>query len=526
MLRHLHIRNYALIRSLDIDFNEGFSVLTGETGAGKSIILGALNLVMGARADLTAITEGESLCVIEAEFDSVSPVDKGDIVIRRELHASGRSRSFVNDEVISQADLRALAARLIDIHSQHANLLLADDSFRLTVVDSIAQNSPLREAYTTAYEAHVEAARALSNLREMAARSRKDADYVQFQFHQLDEANLVEGEMSELEQEQHMLANATEILQRLGEAHHVLDNDEGGIVSALRSCRLADVDSSLQQRIDSTIIELRDILESIDHLYDSVEVNPTRLAEVEDRLDTLYTLCRKFNVQTVDELIALRDQLGQQMEAIDSFDDRIAALEKEEKAAYQTMVKAAEALTESRLAVRQSISLRLIESCRTLGIAHANLDIAVTPLASYTPSGHDDVQILFAANLGQSLHPISNIASGGELSRVMLSVKALIASTNGLPTILFDEIDTGVSGEIATRMGAIMKQMGTSRQIIAISHLAQVAVQAEQQYLVYKQDENDHTETHIRLLSPAEREQYIHDFYATISRAIASQDAQ
>lgn len=527
MLRHLHIRNYALIKELDIDFDSGFQVLTGETGAGKSIILGALNLVMGARADLKAIREGEKLCVIEAEFETPSGLsDKGDsIVIRRELNASGRSRSFVNDEVVTQVELKDLAARLIDIHSQHESLLLGDSLYQLGIVDTIAGNEELLGLYRTAYEAFRQTEHALLELRSLADRTRKDADYVAFQWGQLDEAHLTAGEVEELEQEQYRLSHAEEIGQHLSQAIAALDSEEAGAISLLRQCRIADADRSLQERIDSVLIELRDICDEAERLADRVEVNPERLNEVEERLDLLNTLCRKHNVPSVEDLIGIRDQLAEQMQQIDGFDEQIAALNRQCEQQRLAMQQAADRLTAGRQAVRTTISERIADSCRQLGIRHARIDLDIQPLPDYTENGHDDVQILFAANLGQSLRRVSEVASGGEISRVMLSIKALVASTNGLPTIIFDEIDTGVSGDIASQMGRIMQEIAATRQVIAITHLAQVAVQAKRQYLVYKQDETDHTETHIRLLTESEREQYVNEVYATISRAIASKDA-
>lgn len=508
MLQHLHIQNYALISHLDIDFTEGFSILTGETGAGKSIILGALALVMGARADLKTITEGEDRCVIEADF--------GEYLIRRELNRNGRSRSLVNDEVVTQTELKELANKLIDIHSQHENLLLSNDLFQLSVVDAIAGNSSEQSAYSAAYSAFRDAEKALRDLENLAAKSRSDQDYIAFQFEQLEQASLNnENELTELEDEEYRLNHVEQLKAQLQTAMQTLDNDEGGAAELIRTARQAMQDQEeLHNRLQSVEIELKDIIAEINHLAENTEYNPERLQWVQERLDLINTLLRKHNLQTVAELMSLRDQLGEQMNKIASFDEEINRLRNEMSAAKQRMDKAAQALTKSRQAVRQTIAKQLITDLSQLGIAHANVDIAITPAEDYNETGHDNVQFLFAANLNQSLRPVSEVASGGEISRFMLCVKALIASTNGLPTIIFDEIDTGVSGEVATQMGRIMRQMAQSRQIIAITHLPQIAAQAEEQFRVYKADTSTRTETHIIRLSEEER---IRDIAAMLS---------
>lgn len=503
MLQHLHIQNYALISHLDIDFENGFSVLTGETGAGKSIILGALALVMGSRADLKTITEGEERCIIEADF--------GEYLIRRELNRNGRSRSLVNDEVVTQIELKALANKLIDIHSQHENLLLGDDNFQLSVVDAIAHNGNERLHYATCYTHYREAEKALHDLQTLAAKTRKDQDYVAFQFEQLDKAQLNDpNEQEQLEEEEYRLSHVEQLKASLAHALQALDSDEGGALELVRSARneLSDI-ASLSERLQSVEIELKDITAETSRLEESTELDPQRLQEVQERLDLFNTLLRKHNVQTLAELIALRDELGQQMQQIASFDEEIAHLQNELDTALEHLHDASEALTKSRDKVREEIAHRLTADLSQLGIAHAKVDIAITPLEDYTETGHDNVQFLFAANLNQSLRRVSEVASGGEIARFMLCVKALIASTNGLPTIIFDEIDTGVSGEVATQMAKIMRQMADNRQIIAITHLPQIAAQANAQYKVYKADTDTRTETHIARLNDTERVQEI-----------------
>lgn len=501
MLTHLHIRNYALISHLDIDFHEGFSVMTGETGAGKSIILGALNLMMGARADIKSITEGEERCVIEATFGE-------DLIIRRELSANGRSRSFVNDEIVTQTELKALARQLIDIHSQHESLMIGDDLFQIQVVDAIAGNTAEREAYSHAYISYQEAIAALREAQALAKKAQADADYLQWQYTQLLEAQLVAGEIEELEEEEYRLSHAEEIQTALAQALQQLDSDHGAL-SLIHSTRLSDADSALAERIDSVEIELKDIVSDIQRLYDRTERDPMRLEQVQERISMLQTLMKKHHVQTVDELITLRDELATQVQRIENIDEDLARLQAEVDTAHSALSIAAEALTTSRLAPCNLIASRLVEDMVRLGVPHAKVAVDIQPTNDFSETGKDNVQFLFAANLNQSLRRVAEVASGGEISRLMLCIKSLIASSNGLPTIIFDEIDTGVSGAIASQMGEIMRQMAQSRQIITITHLPQVAARCEQHYLVYKEDTDIRTETHIRQLSDQEHDMEI-----------------
>ena len=501
MLTHLHIRNYALISHLDIDFHEGFSVMTGETGAGKSIILGALNLVMGARADIKSITEGEERCVIEATFGE-------DLIIRRELSANGRSRSFVNDEIVTQTELKALARQLIDIHSQHESLMIGDDLFQIQVVDAIAGNTAEREAYSHAYISYQEAIAALREAQALAKKAQADADYLQWQYTQLLEAQLVAGEIEELEEEEYRLSHAEEIQTALAQALQQLDSDHGAL-SLIHSTRLSDADSALAERIDSVEIELKDIVSDIQRLYDRTERDPMRLEQVQERISMLQTLMKKHHVQTVDQLITLRDELATQVQRIENIDEDLARLQAEVDTAHSALSIAADALTASRLAPCNRIASRLVEDMVRLGVPHAKVAVDIQPTNDFSETGKDNVQFLFAANLNQSLRRVAEVASGGEISRLMLCIKSLIASSNGLPTIIFDEIDTGVSGAIASQMGEIMRQMAQSRQIITITHLPQVAARCEQHYLVYKEDTDVRTETHIRQLSDQEHDMEI-----------------
>ena len=497
MLKHLHIQNYALISHLDIDFENGFSVLTGETGAGKSIILGALALVLGARADSKAITDGEDKCIIEAEFD--------DCIIRRELYANGKSRSFVDDSVVTLQELKVLANRLIDIHSQHANLLIENADFQLEVIDAIAQNEALQEKYSSQYESYTAAVEALLKLQALAKKSQQDSDYIQYRYKLLDEAGLQDGELEELETEQYQLSHAEEIRSALETVVQAINGEQGSAVEALRSCHLDEAAADLQERIDSVRIELQDIAEEAEHKLNHIEMDPQRLQWVEERMDSLNGLLHKFNAENIGELIKTRDELAEQVNRLDSFDFDIAQAQKEVETQKAALTKIAQDLTKSRKTVIPQICSTLIDGLKRLGVAHANVDIQLTPTPDFTPKGCDEVQIRFAANLNQSLRNVSEVASGGEISRLMLCVKALIASTKGLPTIIFDEIDTGVSGNIAGQMATIMKEMATHRQIIAITHLPQIAAMGEHHYKVYKADTDKRTETHISRLTDDER---------------------
>ena len=497
MLKHLHIQNYALISHLDIDFEDGFSVLTGETGAGKSIILGALALVLGARADSKAITDGEDKCIIEATFD--------DIIIRRELYANGKSRSFVDDSVVTLQELKALATRLIDIHSQHANLLIENANFQLEVVDAVAQNDALLAEYSASYERYTAALEALHRLQELAKKSKTDADYIQYRYQLLNDAALESGELESLEAEQYQLSHAEEIRAALLTAVEALNGEQGSAIDALRACRLDEAAADLQERIDSARIELQDIAEEAERKLNHIEMDPQRLAWVEERMDTLNGLLHKFSAENIDELIRMRDELAEQVNRLDSFDFDIQQAQKTLEAEKKALTVHASNLTKSRKTILPHICEALMSGLKRLGVTHANVQIQITPTEDFTPRGCDEVQILFAANLNQSLRPVSEVASGGEISRLMLCVKALIAHTKGLPTIIFDEIDTGVSGDIATQMATILREMAGHRQIIAITHLPQIAALGTHHYKVYKADTATRTETHISRLNADER---------------------
>ena len=497
MLKHLHIQNYALITHLDIDFNAGFSVLTGETGAGKSIILGALALVLGARADSKVITDGETKCIIEAEFD--------DCIIRRELYSNGKSRSFVDDSVVTLQELKALSNRLIDIHSQHANLLIENMEFQFGVIDTIADNETLLSDYTQCFEQYLQAAQALQDIQSLAQKSQQEADFIQYRYKILEEANLQSGELEQLEQEQYRLSHAEELRTALDHTIHILTGENGSVTDLLRVCNIENVAANLQERIESARLELQDISQEAERYFNNIEMDPQRLAWVEERIDQLNGLMYKFSAQSIDELIEEHNQLGDKVNRLDSFDYEIEQAQKKLDALKTSLTQKANALTQSRTNTIPSICKRIIEGMKNLGIPHAKVEIPILPTDDFTPNGCDSLQLLFAANLNQSLRPVSEVASGGETSRLMLCIKSLIASSKGLPTIIFDEIDTGVSGNIATQMATIMQEMGATRQIIAITHLPQIAALGQTHYKVYKADTESRTETHIRQLDNEER---------------------
>lgn len=507
MLRHLHIQNYALITHLDIDFTAGLTVLTGETGAGKSIILGALGLVMGGRADTKAISEGCDKCIIEATFD--------DAIVRRELYATGKSRSFIDDSLAGLAELKTFATKSIDIHSQHENLLLEDDAFQLSIVDALAQNEAQRDDYIQKYNTFLAIQKELADLQQLATKSKEDQDYLTYQYNELDTAQLRAGEVVELESEATRLRHIQETKEGITTAYKCLDNEDeqrGSVLTLLCEAThfiekvtdfLPDKESVLP-RLNSCYADLKDIKDTLMRLNADIEEAPERLAEIEERLDTLYHLLKKHHVETDTELIGVRDKMKEQLQQITSFDERISTLKQSLTVAEGELKHSAEVLTQTRVGTRQLICESLKANLIKLGIPHANMDIQITP-CEYTPSGADNIQFLFAANLNQTLQPIKSIASGGELSRIMLCIKALVATTKGLPTIIFDEIDTGVSGEIANQMGLLMQQMATTRQIITITHLPQIACRGQQHYKVFKSDTSSRTETNICVLSQDER---------------------
>jgi DNA repair protein RecN (Recombination protein N) len=525
MLKSLYISNYALISELHIDFNAGFSVITGETGAGKSIILGALSLILGQRADNKSIKIDAEKCVIEAEFDistyrhlhqffSNNDLDNESevCIIRRELTNTGKSRAFINDTPVSLNLIRDLSNRLLDIHSQHENLLLSNDAYQLEVVDTIAQNSDVLADYRQIYLQWRNLQVELKQLQKNAEKQNADLDYIQFQFQQLYDANLVEDEQEMLELEQETLSHAEEIKSELQKAHQFLVEEnmslpllKDGISALLHIKSFIPEGNNWFDRLQSTYIELKDITAEMNSFEERLEFNPARLEMVQNRLSEIFTLQKKYKVTTVEELIKIRDNFENQLLQIDSFEDEIIALKKKISDAFEQLKNLAQLVTNSRKKACKPIQNHLIEQLTKLGMLNIQFQVAITTSSDYTENGNDEVQFLFSANKNRAVLPVTQIASGGEVSRLMLSIKSLVAHKSDLPTIIFDEIDTGVSGEIAHRMGEIMQSMSSEMQVITITHLPQIAAKGKQHYRVYKDDSGEQTQTHIHLLTPTER---------------------
>lgn len=526
MLRSLYIQNYALIEKLDISFETGFSVITGETGAGKSIILGAIGLLLGQRAEVKAIRRGASKCVIEARFDisayGMRPFfeeneleyDEEECILRREVQASGKSRAFINDTPASLTQVKELGEQLIDVHSQHQNLLLNKEGFQLNVLDILAHNDAALEKYHACYNEWKQTERELAELMALAEKSRADEDFIRFQLEQLEEAQLVEGEQDELEQESEVLSHSEEIKAGLYRIEQSFFSDEGGLISSLKDNlntlnnlqRVYPPAKELAERMESTYIELKDISQEVSSQGESVEFNPVRLEEVNNRLNLIYSLEQKHRVQTLDELMALTDEYRSKLSDITSYDERIAELTDRKEQQFALVKQQAEVLTQARAAAAREVEKQLASRLVPLGMPNVRFQVEMGLKKEPGVQGEDTVNFLFSANKNGTLQNISSVASGGEIARVMLSIKAMIAGAVKLPTIVFDEIDTGVSGEIADRMADMMQEMGDrNRQVISITHLPQIAARGRAHYKVYKIDSDTETNSHIRRLTDDER---------------------
>ncbi len=514
-----------MIDSLEIDFEPGFSVITGETGAGKSIILGALSLILGQRADMKAIKQGESKCVIEGSFD-VSAYDlrafceeKGidydpdSYILRREILSTGKSRAFINDSPVSLTDLKELGSQLIDIHSQHQNLLLSDTRFQMQVVDALAGNKELLSRYQQAFHQYKQSEKALAELREAVRKSKEEEDYLRFQIESLTEAALQEGEQEELENELETLTHAEDIKSALFKIHSLLSDDDKGIVLGLKeglntSQQLAKVyarSEEISERLQTAYIDLKDLASEMDKLANDVEFNPERLAFIESRLDLIYTLQKKYHVNTVPELLALYEEFKQKIENIESSDQQVEALEKEVHEKSEKVFALAKQLTDSRTSITDSFEKDLTDRVAYLGMPNIRFRSEIITEKHPNIYGLDSVLFQFSANKNVPLQPVAEIASGGEISRLMLCLKSMIAGATALPTIIFDEIDTGVSGEIADKMGEVMREFGKNMQVLAITHLPQIAAKGKAHYKVYKSDDEHTTTTNLVRLSDEER---------------------
>ena len=525
MLKHLYIKNFTLIDELDISLYEGFSVITGETGAGKSIILGAIALLLGQRADSKTIKQGADKCVIEANFDlsryDMQPFfdendieyDAGDCIIRRELTAAGKSRAFINDTPVALSMLKELGDQLMDVHSQHQNLLLNKQDFQLEVVDIIADDATQLAKYQSTYVEYLKAEKELGEMMLTIERNRENLDFLQFQYEELTNANLTEGEQEELEQRSETMEHSEDIKSALYTTDNALSGEQNGVIESLRTSLSAlrnivsvypEV-SELIQRIDSSYIELKDVSHEISSLLESVDFDPAELDQVNSRLDRIYELEKKYHVDTVEDIIAKRDSIYKQLEAIQGGDESLDVLKARRHQLEEQARKEAEVLTKLRTKAAKTIEAEMRKRLVPLGMPHVRFSIQLTAV-ELGANGADRVSFLFSANTSTPLQPVSQVASGGEIARVMLSLKAMISGAVKLPTIIFDEIDTGVSGKTAEMMAQIMKEMGNhGRQVISITHLPQIAALGSVHYKVEKNETASGTTSKMRQLNDDER---------------------
>ena len=525
MLKHLYIKNFTLIDELDISLYEGFSVITGETGAGKSIILGAIALLLGQRADSKTIKQGADKCVIEAHFDlsrygmqaffdeNDIEYDADDCIIRRELTAAGKSRAFINDTPVALSMLKELGDQLMDVHSQHQNLLLNKQDFQLEVVDIIADDAAQLAKYQQTYTAYQAAEKELAELQAAIERNRENRDFLQFQYEELENAHLVEGEQEELEQRSDTMEHSEDIKSALYTTDNALSADQNGVIEQLRSSlsALRSIEAvypevgDLIQRIDSSYIDLKDVAHEISSLLESVDFDPAELDQVNNRLDRIYELEKKYHVDAIEALIEKREMLHQQLQAIENGDESLDEVKARVSQLEAQARKEAEALTKLRTKAAKKIEDEMQKRLVPLGMPHVRFSIQLTTI-ELGVNGCDRVSFLFSANTSTPLQPVSQVASGGEIARVMLSLKAMISGAVKLPTIIFDEIDTGVSGKTAEMMAQIMKEMGGhGRQVISITHLPQIAALGSVHYKVEKNETANGTTSKMRQLDADER---------------------
>ena len=544
MLKHLHIENYALIESLDIDFHDGFSVITGETGAGKSILLGAIGLLTGDRADLSAIQSGKQRCILEASFNPEGysletffqeedlDFDPSECIIRRELTANGKSRAFINDTPTTITALKKLGNRLIDIHSQHQNLLLGQEDFQLSVLDTVADAPELINSYSEAYRKWIQAIKTLDEARNNLDDGRKDEDYLRFLLTELNNFNPQPGEDENLQQQCDILEHAQDIKTAMMQGYSLLTEGETPATDTMRQVRnmLSSIQTyfpqaeELAERIESCRIELQDIADTLESEGECIDYDPTHLNELQSRLNTLYSLEQKHHVGTSEELISLMKQMQKRLDMMDNSDEYLKQLEQEEKKTRALVDNISAKLTEKRTASAQKVEKDIIKSLKSLGMPNVRFQVCISPTNTPTPRGMDKVNFLFSANLGSDMQSISQVASGGETARVMLSLKAVLSGAMSLPTIIFDEIDTGVSGHIAESMAKIMQKMGQQgRQVISITHLPQIAALGQHHYKVWKEDSDSVTRSHITYLTQEER---ISEIANMLSGTNVSQEAK
>ncbi|MDR1227201.1 MAG: DNA repair protein RecN [Prevotellaceae bacterium] len=524
MLQSLLVENYALIDRLEINFKHGLSIVTGETGAGKSILLGAMGMLIGQRADVSILKDKESSCIVEGMFvvtnHDLEPLfEANDIdfsnvsTIRRVVNPNGKSRAFINDVPVTLSVLKDFGERLIDIHSQHQNLLLQNAAFQLKVVDSLADSKKYLEPYRTVFFSLKKTEQRLQELEEQARLSKNDLEYYSFLFKELEEAKLNPDEQQELEAEQQQLTHAEEIKQVFAKASLILSNDDVCATSLLREVKdllekmggMFDKAEALADRLQSSLIEVRDIANEVESVAESTEVNSERLQEVNDRLDLIYTLQKKHKVNSVEELLTVHEQLSQKIGFVDNIDEQLVLLRKEVEQLRAEAEKLATQISKARKQVFPAVEQHVSNLLSDLGMPSAKFVVECNEFPALTATGKDEISFLFSANKGVAPLDIAKVASGGEISRLMLSLKSLIAWTGNLPTIIFDEIDTGVSGEVAAKMGAIIAELGKSIQVINITHLPQIASKGQSHFLVYKEDIPAGVATRIKLLSEIER---------------------
>ncbi len=525
MLRHLYIKNFTLIDELDIELHPGFSVITGETGAGKSIILGAIGLLLGQRADSKSIKQGAERCVIEAHFDlsryAMKPFfeeneldyDDSDTIIRRELTAAGKSRAFINDTPVALSMLKELGDQLMDVHSQHQNLLLNKQDFQLNVVDILANDGKELDEYKVSYQAYHQKQKELTALQEEIERNKQNADFLKFQYEELANANLTEGEQEELEQQSETMEHAEDIKSALYEADNALNGEDQGVVSQVKKAatelesigKMMPKSAELAERLDSCRIELKDIADEVSSMLEKTDFDPAELDSINNRLDRIYELEKKYHAETVEELISQRDELKQKLNNIENSDDAVSELEKEVEQLLKGCQQRADIVSKLRQKTAKGMHTQLAQRLEALGMPHARFEVSITK-EELGKNGQDNVAFLFSANTSTPLQPVAQVASGGEIARVMLSLKAMISGAVKLPTIIFDEIDTGVSGKIAEKMAQIMQEMGqTERQVISITHLPQIAALGSHHYKVSKEETKNGTVSHMQELSSDER---------------------
>jgi DNA repair protein RecN (Recombination protein N) len=524
MLVKLFVQNYALIRELDVEFENGLTIITGETGAGKSILLGALSLILGSRADSTVLLDKNEKCIVEGTF-RIEDYDLDDFFVsneldyekvttlRREINPAGKSRAFINDTPVTVGLIKELGDKLIDIHSQHQTLMLNDNTFQLNLIDSFAGTIVLRNDYRLVYTGFLKLKKEFSGVKEKADKNRADLEYYQFQLKQLDEAKLKEGEQEELETEQELMSHAEEIKAALSGSSTLFSGEGISILKMLREVKLnlgkirsfIPDGETLMARTESSLIELDDLAVEIENLSLSIDADPQRLALVNSRLDTLYSLIQKHRVGNLSELLKKKEEISDLVNSIVSSDDHLAGLEKLLAEEMSKLKRMADEISDRRRKVIPEIELKVTELLKQLGMPNAKFRISLIQSPDFHPSGIDVADFLFSANKQIAPENLAKIASGGELSRVMLSLKSLLSKNNSLPTIIFDEIDSGVSGEVADKVGQILSAMGKYMQVINITHLPQVASRGTKHYHVYKDDTADSTITRVKLLSDDER---------------------